>query len=105
MGVRRIIMIKKIFGKRNNNVNKDMVKVRYSNWLLKDEINKWLKYMNIESFNDVLINIGFKKGDCVYLDGIDVNKIWLVSGFTVATILTSLLETLDISPYVSIPLI
>ena len=69
-------MIKKIFGKRNKYVNKDMVKVSYSNWFLKDEINKWLKYMDIESFNDVLINIGFKKGDCVYLDGIDVNKIY-----------------------------
>ena len=69
-------MFKKIFKSKNRNENKNGPSVIYKNGLLKDEINKWLKYMDIESFDDVLMNIGFKKGDCVYLDGIDVNKIY-----------------------------
>lgn len=69
-------MIKKIFRNKNKNVNKDMPKVIYTNWLLKDEINKWIKYMNVGSFNDILMNIGFKSDDCIYLDGIGISKIY-----------------------------
>ena len=69
-------MINKIFKNKNKNMNEKGPKVIYSNWLLKDEINKWVKYMNIGTINEILMDIGFKSEDCVYLDGIDINKIY-----------------------------
>ena len=65
-------MISRLFKNKNGKGSK----VIYSNCFLKDEVNKWLKYMNIGAINDILIDIGFKSEDCIYLDGIDINKIY-----------------------------
>ena len=70
--MRRIGMISRLFKNKNGKGSK----VIYSNCFLKDEVNKWLKYMNIGAINDILIDIGFKSEDCIYLDGIDINKIY-----------------------------
>jgi len=63
-------LLDKIF-KRNKEDNKkensEKVLVVYENDKIQNEINEWLKYLERDSISDILLEIGFKDGDTVYL--------------------------------------
>lgn len=59
------------FFKRNKEENKEenmeKVLVVYENDTIENEINEWVKYLERDSISDILLDIGFKDGDTVYL--------------------------------------
>lgn len=59
------------FFKRNKEENKEenreKVLVVYENDKIENEISEWVKYLERDSISDILLDIGFKDGDTVYL--------------------------------------
>lgn len=63
-------LLDKIFNKNNEDnkkENKTEVFVIYENDKIENEINEWVKYLERDSISDILLEIGFKNGDTVYL--------------------------------------
>ena len=63
-------LLDKIFKRNkeeNKEENKEKVLVVYENDKIENEINEWVKYLGRDSISDILLDIGFKDGDTVYL--------------------------------------
>ena len=57
----------KRYKEENKEDNKEKVLVVYENDKIENEINEWVKYLERDSISDILLEIGFKDGDTVYL--------------------------------------
>ena len=63
--------IKRIFSSKSEYSNYDewdgYLKVVYENNKIKKEISEWVKYLEMKNFSQVLLDIGFKSDDVIYL--------------------------------------
>ena len=58
-------IIKKII--RKDNLGYKGFKINYESVLVKNEVISWLESLNVSDFSDILINLGFKKTEIIYL--------------------------------------
>lgn len=56
-------MLKKLIIKDKTDKNED--KILYENNTVKEEINKWINFLECDSFSDILYKIGFNKNDII----------------------------------------
>lgn len=56
-------MIRKLLVKDKKDRNED--KILYENDTVKEEINKWINFLECDSFNDILYRVGFNKNDII----------------------------------------